>query len=1233
MLSLNNSEMDLHTTFSEEQIRQFIYKYEKYIDTDWVDLEGIVKYIKGTIPDRISKNDFYNYVADYCVAKTSIHPDYNKLASRICVERLHKSTPEDILDVVEILYNNDGNDNSLVTKSLLNNTRRFHKKLNEAIDMERDYLFDYFGIKTLERSYLLKIHDTNKKKQIIERPQHMIMRVSLGIHGANIDAVLETYDLISQRYFTHATPTLFNAGTNRPQMSSCFLLSIEDDLDNIFSQIKQIALISKWAGGIGVSLSSIRARGSIIKGTNGQSDGIVPLCGVLNKLSKYVNQGGKRPGSIACFVAGTEIFTANGGVKKIEDVKVGDLVVTHENRLQPVEQIHKNPIADRKIYKLEVEKNKDIYVTGNHKFWSFYTKKYKYNRVSLGWNSIDGLKKIMDNKGTTRQACYISAPTETKIVDTKDYKIDVMDYEKIIINTAGTEKDNCKISLKVSGSKISSITESLDKLGKHKVSVGKKVNKVWNITEDFANLVGMWLGDGHLKKTKKNGYIVGIGFTVHKDNKDEIDYITKICKDTFGCKIASFTSKTRNVTHLEINSHIVGSVFIELFGSGFDGKSLPNMIFSWPKNLVNNLMAGLITTDGHIGNANRKCDVSLGLSNEKLMTQLYHLCRANGLDVSFVKGKAGKGMTCNPYSMSIPITKEILDKTHKLYSDDRIKKCYELIEKTKDTQNDKFLKILNITETDRKDQYVYTLGVKDDHSYTVEGLICENCYLETWHADIYDFMELRKASSGNDDNRARDLFLASWIPDLFMKRVEANEKWSLMCPNECPNLEKTHGEEFEKLYLQYEKEKKYRRQVNARDLWKHLLECQMETGFTYMCYKDQCNNKSNQKNMGTIRCSNLCAEIVEYSDGNTTAVCNLASICLPRYIYEVNGEKQFNYELLLSVVRVIIRNLNKIIDLNFYPTESTEKSNKKMRPIGLGVQGLSQVYNSFDFSYESAEASFLNKKIFETIYYGAVDESKELAKKFGHYMAFKGSPFSQGKLQFHLWNLDSKDLVTSKDYNWDKLIEEVKEHGTRNSLLTALMPTAGTSQIMGCYESFEPYISNIFVKTTMAGEFIVINESLVQDLIKLDLWNDDMRKLIIIHNGSVQNIDAIPKNLKEVYKTAFEISLKSMIDQSADRGPFIDQTQSMNLFMKTPKPKTLMSAHFHAWKRGLKTGMYYLRGAPAVNPIQFGIDIADVVRLTGRSSAMELIQGQFNLDTKKNEEPVKEQEGCLMCSS
>jgi ribonucleotide reductase alpha subunit len=580
----------------------------------------------------------------------------------------------------------------------------------------------------------------------------------------------------------------------------------------------------------------------------------------------------------------------------------------------------------------------------------------------------------------------------------------------------------------------------------------------------------------------------------------------------------------------------------------------------------------------------------------------------------------------------------------------------------------------------------------------------------------------------------------------------------------CPNLNTTHGEEFEKLYLSYEEDKKFKKQVKARDLWKHIMESQIETGFPYMLYKDQANNKSNQKNLGTIRSSNLCvsgdteiltkngnikikelenqnvqvwngevwsdvtvmktgenqdlteitfknefdakyttikctpyhkfyicdedednnskearahelkigdkiypfeldnnilynkikvtnvktnvsnedtycfteplrnrgvfnniltgncAEIVEYSDAKATAVCNLASICLPRYVKtsSIDGKIEFDYIKLMEVVRVIVRNLNKIIDRNFYPTESTEDSNKAHRPIGIGVQGLADVYNAFLYPYDSLEAAELNKKIFETIYFASLDESKELAKKDGKYSSFKGSPFSMGKLQFNLWGMNISDLSTKDEYDWSTLTNEIKQFGTRNSLLTALMPTAGTSQIMKCYESFEPYMSNLFVRTTMAGEFIVINEKLIFDLIKEGLWSEDMRKLIIIKNGSIQSIDCIPKHIKNIYKTAFELSLKNIISQSADRAPFVDQSQSMNLFMAKPDFTLLTSAHFYGWKRGLKTGMYYLRTTPAVNPIQFGIDISDLMRLSGVTNAIDLINSDYNIISSKS---------------
>lgn len=819
----NNDNNDNNNNDSlETVIKSIIYKHHTKIDTKWVDINQIYESIKSSVPSNINLNELYEYISNYCAGKSSTHPDYNTLASMICVDRLHSVTASDILEVADMLYNNldkKGRPQPLINEQLHNIIKKNYKKINEKIDMSRDYLLDYFGIRTLERSYLLKSYDKHGKKTIVERPQHLFMRVALGIHGTSIKCAFETYDLMSQKYMTHATPTLFNAGTTCQQLSSCYLLAIDDDLHNIFTKQTEIGMISKRAGGIGVHLSGIRSKGSLIRGTNGLSEGIIPLCSVLNKQSRYVNQGGKRPGSIAC-------------------------------------------------------------------------------------------------------------------------------------------------------------------------------------------------------------------------------------------------------------------------------------------------------------------------------------------------------------------------------------------------------------------------------------------YLEPHHADIFEFVELRKQNTGTDDNRARDLFLALWISNLFMRRVEADEMWSLMCPDECPNLNKTFGEEFEKLYESYESKGMFVRQVKARDLWRHIIECQIETGFPYMLYKDHVNEKSNQKNLGTICSSNLCCEICEYSDADNTAVCNLASLCLPRYIIYNGDFPEFDYNKLATVTRVLVRNLNKIIDINFYPSVEAKKSNKNTRPIGIGVQGLNCVYNIFKISYESPEACDLNKKIFETIYYAAIDESKELAKLHGAYKTFAGSPFSEGKLQFHLWGLTERDLLTRDMFDWKKLITEVKTYGTYNSLLTALMPTASTSQIMKCCESFEPCMSNVFVRTTMAGEFMVVNEYLIRDLIKLNLWNEDMRKKIIIENGSIQNIKEIPNKIKSIYKTAFEMGLKSIIKQSVERAPFIDQSQSMNLFMDDPSYWRLTSAHFYGWKSGIKTGMYYMRGAPAVNPIQFGVDMTDILRLSNYANVKEYLTAQTNANKRKNDKdtpnnptkmckfvPGKKAEGCEMCSA
>jgi ribonucleoside-diphosphate reductase alpha subunit len=1224
----------------ESIIKSIIYKHAQYVDTRWVNMDGVYEYVRTTVPSDIKLNDLYNYISDYCASKMSTHPDYNVLASRICIDRLHSVTKDDILTVAEMLYSNvdmKGREQPLINEHLYNTIKKSYKKINEKIDMSRDYLLDYFGIRTLERSYLLKTYDKNNKKVIVERPQHMFMRVALGIHGSSLKCAFETYDLMSQKYMTHATPTLFNAGTPCPQLSSCFLEN-------------------------------------------------------------------------------TEVFTLNDGIKFIQDVKIGDEIVSHTGKVQKVEQLHKNLLNGRKICKLVVNKTKEIYVTDNHKFLSTTDKK------TSGWNSVANLKvgqhiAIPNYKGD--DDCVI---------------IDILDYLADYTKSTGVKMLACSDEKSVwMKSEFTHSNLSNSKCPTTITHLTNKVNRYWTFDADFTNLIGMFLGDGNIitKKYYDERTCNGIAFTMFDKNKKEYDFIKRVGERVFGIEGLSHKIKNQNVFQINFNSTIVGTVFFELFGKGFEHKKLPNLMFKLPTTSIYGLLAGLITTDGCIS---REGIISMQMSNKILTNQLYHLFRNRGIDISLHALKTpSKLATVQPYILAIPKIKEVLDQTYKYYEDNRMEICYKnmnTLTKNKSSpiiiNDQKYLRINKIEQTDLNPEFVYTLGISEDHSYNVEGLVCENCYLlaidddlyniftkqteigmiskraggigvhlsgirskgslirgtnglsegiiplcsvlnkqsryvnqggkrpgsiccylEPHHADIFEFVELRKQNTGTDDNRARDLFLALWTSNLFMKRVEEDQMWSLMCPDECPNLNKTYGEEYEKLYESYEARGMFVRQVKARELWRHIVECQIETGFPFMLYKDHVNEKSNQKNLGTICSSNLCCEICEYSDADNTAVCNLVSICLPRYINFVDGIPTFDYQKLIDVTRVAVRNLNKVIDINFYPSAEAKRSNKNNRPVGIGTQGLVDCYNIFGYAYESTEAEELNKKIYETIYYASVDESKELAKVHGTYKSFPGSPFSEGKLQFHLWGMNTDQLMTKNMYDWNKLVKEVKAYGTYNSLLTALMPTASTSQIMKCCESFEPYMSNVFVRTTMAGEFVVVNESLIKDLVKYNLWNEDMRKKIIIHNGSIQNIKEIPDKIKEVYKTAFEIKLKSIIKQSVERGPFIDQSQSMNLFMDNPSYVRLTSAHFYGWRNGIKTGMYYMRGAPAVNPIQFGIDMTETLRLSGFTNIKDYLEAQTN--AKKRQEqtqpqqklapkmckyvPGKKAEGCEMCSS
>lgn len=737
-----------------DKITSRIQKLCYGLNLDYIDPAAVTMKVISGIFKGVKTVELDNLAAETAATMTTKHPDYAILAARIAISNLHKETTKIFSNVIEDLYNmkneRTGKITPMISESAYNVIMKHSDRLNSAIIYDRDFNYNYFGFKTLERSYLLKING-----KVVERPQHMLMRVAVGIHGEDIDAAIETYHLMSDKWFTHASPTLFNSGTPKPQLSSCFLLTMSDDsIDGIYDTLKRCALISKSAGGIGLNVHCIRATGSYIAGTNGTSNGLVPMLRVFNNTARYVDQGGnKRPGAFAI-------------------------------------------------------------------------------------------------------------------------------------------------------------------------------------------------------------------------------------------------------------------------------------------------------------------------------------------------------------------------------------------------------------------------------------------YLEPWHADIFDFLDLKK-NTGKEEQRARDLFYALWIPDLFMKRVEKDEMWSLMCPDESPGLHNCYGEEFEQLYEKYEKEGRFRSQVKAQQVWFAIIESQTETGTPYMLYKDACNRKSNQKNLGTIQCSNLCTEIVEYSSPDEIAVCNLASIALNRYV----KDQTFDFEKLREVTKVITKNLNKIIDVNYYPVPQAEKSNKRHRPIGIGVQGLADAFILMRYPFDSEEAQKLNIEIFETIYYAALEASCELAEKCGPYETYEGCPASQGILQYDMWN-----VTPTNKWDWAALKQKIAKHGLRNSLLLAPMPTASTAQILGNNESIEPYTSNIYTRRVLSGEFQVVNHHLLKDLTDLDLWDENMKNRLIANNGSIQNIDGIPDNLKKLYRTVWEISQKSILKMAADRGAYIDQSQSLNVHIAEPNYGKLTSMHFYGWHLGLKTGMYYLRSKPAANAIQFTVD-------------------------------------------
>jgi len=1226
------------------------------------------------IYDGVKTSELDELAAQLAISLMTTNPDYGTLAARIAISNHHRNTSATFTDVVQVLSNqvSNGEKISNVSQELVDICEKHGEEINKKIDYERDYLFDYFGFKTLEKmQYLLR----DVKGNTLERPQHLIMRVSLALWSTDLEKAFETYDLLSQKYFIHATPTNFNAGTPRQQLSSCFLLSIKaDSIIGIYDTLKDCAQISKYAGGIGLHIHDIRAKGSHIKGTNGTSNGIVPMLRNFNDTARYVDQ---------CFTPDTLVYTKNGP-KIIADISISDKVLTSDGLynkvIMPIRHEYNGKI-------LEIQIKNAIYpirVTNEH--------------------------QIMALQGQTKGLNFevIRNRLERSII--KPNFIDARELQKsdfVVFPIPTYEKD------------------------------------IEEITEEDCRVYGIMLGDGHISYAAS-------GVCLNDTTKINTVNFIKEYLDNRGIKYNTY--KDEKCIDIKWSTATPRFKFTrnQLYDTNGDKKwDIP--LLHLPINKIKQIIRGIIETDGCISEK----EITIELSSLGLIESIrYILLRMGALSSGYTRNRVGnvssyKNITTRlPTNViRVPRIKEITD----MFPDSPKGEFFSYL------KYDKYIysRIENISEVNYEG-IVYDFEIDGPHDYTVAHLgVAHNgggkrngsfaIYLEPWHADVEDFLKL-KLNTGSEEERCRDLFYALWLPDLFMERVEKDEKWTLFCPSEAPGLADVYGEEFNTLYKKYEAEGRGRKQVDAQKLWFKVLDSQIETGTPYLLYKDAANKKSNQKNVGTIKSSNLCVapetyiltdkgqqqihtlvgqevnvwngekwsntkvmktgenqrlltvhvsngeqitctpyhkfilqgtsikngtrvdainlikgmklitwtmpdmsnmsvtvlavidsgrtddtycfnepenhagvfngiltgnctEIIEYSSPEETAVCNLASIALPMYV-----EKKFNFDKLREVVKVAIRNLNKVIDINYYPTPETKTSNMRHRPVGLGVQGLADVFAQLRMPWESEKAAELNQRIFEHMYYAAVESSCEIAEKEGPYSTYEGSPISEGKFQYDLWHVTP---ITEKDgtLNWSQLKEKVKKHGVRNSLLIAPMPTASTSQILGFNECIEPFTSNIYTRRTLAGEYIIVNKHLLKDLDKRGLWNEDMKQKIIARNGSIQGIEEIPPVLQKLYKTSWEIKQKILIDMATARGAFICQSQSLNLFVADPNYAKLTSMHFYSWKQGLKTGIYYLRTRAPVMAQKFTID------------------PELQKAADKSEQDRKKSEGCVMCSS
>ena len=1103
--------------------------------------------------DGISTSQIDELAAEQCASLITQNQEYGILASRIVISNCHKNTPSTFYEAMEKLYNFkdvNGNISSLLSEKAWLFIQEHKEFLEYLIDNQRDYLIDYFGFKTLERSYLMK---TNK--QLVERPQYMWLRVAVGIHGVmpesdikvTLQRIRETYELMSQKYFIHATPTLYNAATPRPQLSSCYLIAMESDsIDGIFNTLKECAQISKWAGGIGLHIHNVRGYGTHIRGTNGHSNGLVPMLKVFNSTARYVDQ---------CLDPNTIVYTKHGA-KQIKNIVVGDKVITDDGCMYKIRKVlDYQYLGD--AYSLDVKHSLyPLIATDMHPLWTIKNDKYYQREFKHITNALDRnllVPEFIEVKNI-RKNDFIGFPIPTYIKDIPHY------------------------------------------------------------TEDDCRFYGILLGDGCISSKTNAAYVA-----LNTDTKQETisfveKYLSKLnIKITYSYQNEKYVRLTWTRNNMFKFTH-------EMLYDSNKEKYVMSSMLHLPENKILSLIKGILETDGKV----KDYQIVLEITSQNIVESVRYMLLRLGMLTSGTSRDRRNESHITKHGRLINNTKIsyilIIPKTEVICNLFKEKNLQPSKSFTFFKHKDYLFSIVNSnTLIENYDGRVIDIEVDNEehHNFLTHNGLVKNgggkrngsfaIYLEPWHSDIFEFLDMRK-NHGDEELRARDLFYALWISDLFMERVNVNADWSLFCPDICPGLSDVYGDKFKQLYLEYEEKGLAKKVVKARDLWFAILDSQMETGTPYLLYKDSANQKSNQKNLGTIKSSNLCSEIVEYSDENETAVCNLASIALNRFVQD----KEFDYNLLVEVAKVITRNLNKVIDVNFYPTEKTRRSNMRHRPIGIGVQGLADTFALMDIPFHSEEAREVNKEIFESIYYGALLASNEISKdrlaeiemgnltyeyiegpsekdiykntRLGSYSTFYGSPMSDGLFQFDLWNKS-----TSNRYDWESLRQDIIKYGLRNSLLVAPMPTASTSQILGNNECFEPFTSNIYSRRTLAGEFIIANKYLMKELQDLGLWNSAIKDNIIANKGSIQQIEGIPQHIKDKYKIVWEIPMRHLIDMAAERGPFICQSQSMNLWVEDPNYKTLTAMHFYSWKAGLKTGIYYLRRKPKHQPQQFTI--------------------------------------------